>query len=411
MAIKNKSIVVLGCFDTKGEDFSYLLKSLRALDQQVITINTGVMETSVDFPIDIDQDAVAEASCTSLEAIRDSGDRGKAVRLMGEGAAKILSELVSKNKIKGVIGMGGGGGTYIILEAMQAVTLGIPKLCLSTVVAKDLSRQIRVKDITMMSSVVDVAGLNRISRLLIRQAAVAISAMAEVIEDTSSPIKKNIAISMFGNTTQCVDKCTELLKEKGYEVMAFHATGVGGSTMESLIREGVFDAVLDVTVTELADELCGGILSAGPARLTAASEMGIPQIVVPGCLDMVNFAQIDTLPEEYKARKLYSWAPDVTLMRTDSKENKVLGKQLVDKLKYSKAPVNILIPLKGISQIDREGEVFCDLEADNVLFKSIRENAKDHHVHVVEIDAHINDEAFAIILVERLLNIMGQKKK
>jgi len=405
MATSDKSIVVLGCFDTKGEDFTYLLQCLEVQQHSIITINTGVMETSVRFPIDVDNESVAAASGSSLEAIRESGDRGKAVELMGLGCAKILADLVSKDRIKGVIGMGGGGGTYIILEAMQAVTLGIPKLCLSTVVAKDLSRQIRVKDITMMSSVVDVAGLNRISRLLIRQAAAAISAMAEVIADTSLSIKKNIAISMFGNTTKCVDKCTELLKEKGYEVMAFHATGVGGSTMESLIRENVFDAVLDVTTTELADELCGGILSAGPDRLTAATEMGIPQIVVPGCLDMVNFAQMDTLPKQYGSRQLYSWAPDVTLMRTDNRENKILGKQLVDKLKRSKAAVEILIPLKGISQIDSIGEIFYDAEADDALFRSIRENAEGH-VEVVEMDAHINDDAFAKVLVERLLKIM-----
>lgn len=405
MVMADKSIVMLGCFDTKGDDFSYLLNSLRELDQQVITINAGVMETSVDFPIDVDQDAVAEASGSVLETIRASNDRGRAVELMGKGAAAILAELASENRIKGVIGMGGGGGTYIILEAMQAVPLGIPKFCLSTVVAKDLSRQIGVKDITLMSSVVDVAGLNSISSLLIRQAASAITAMADTKVDPSEEIKKNIAISMFGNTTKCVDKCTELLKAKGYQVMAFHATGVGGATMESLIREGVFDAVLDVTTTELADELCGGILSAGPDRLTAASEMGIPQIVVPGCLDMVNFAQIDTLPERYKTRQLYSWAPDVTLMRTNVAENETLGKQLVDKLIGAKAPVEILIPLKGISQIDREGDIFYDPEADSALFGAIRKKAKSS-VQVMEVDAHINDETFANVLVERLLKIM-----
>lgn len=405
MAMKDKSIVMLGCFDTKGEDFSYLLKSLKALGQQVITINTGVMETSVDFPIDVDQDAVAEASGTSLEAIRKSNDRGRAVELMGKGAASILANLVVKDKINGVIGMGGGGGTYIILEAMQAVPLGIPKFCLSTVVAKDLSRQIGVKDITLMSSVVDVAGLNSISRLLIRQAASAITAMSDTKVDDAEETKRNIAISMFGNTTKCVDKCTELLRAKGYEVMAFHATGVGGSTMESLIREGVFDAVLDVTTTELADELCGGILSAGPDRLTAATEMGIPQIVVPGCLDMVNFAQMDTLPEQYRSRQLYSWAPDVTLMRTNVRENETLGKQLVDKLIGAKAPVEILLPLKGISQIDSEGDIFYDPEADSALFGAIKESA-DGHVPVMEVDAHINDAAFAKALVERLLKLM-----
>ena len=405
MAMADKSIVMLGCFDTKGEDFSYLLKSLGALGQQVITINTGVMDTSVDFPIDVDQDAVAAAAGSDLETIRKSNDRGRAVELMGKGAAAMLADLASKDKIKGVIGMGGGGGTYIILEAMQEVPLGIPKFCLSTVVAKDLSRQIGVKDISLMSSVVDVAGLNSISRLLIRQAASAIVAMADTKVDASEEVKKSIAISMFGNTTKCVDKCTELLKCKGYEVMAFHATGVGGATMESLIREGVFDAVLDVTTTELADELCGGILSAGPDRLTAATEMGIPQIVVPGCLDMVNFAQMDTLPEKYRTRQLYSWAPDVTLMRTNTAENGILGKQLVDKLIGAKAPVEILIPLKGISQIDSVGDIFYDSEADSSLFGAIKESA-DGRVPVMEVDAHINDEAFAKILVERLLKIM-----
>jgi len=396
---------MLGCFDTKGEDFTYLYECLKSKDEEVIAINTGVMETDVDFPIDFNNNVVAEQSGTPLTNIRSSSDRGKAVELMGRGAASILAELVIQDRIKGVIGMGGGGGTYIILEAMQAVPLGIPKLCLSTVVAKDLSRQLGVKDITMMSSVVDVAGLNRISRLLIRQASAAICGMAQVEEDTLATDKKNIAISMFGNTTKCVDKCSELLKAKGYEVMAFHATGVGGSTMESLIREGIFDAVLDVTTTELADELCGGILSAGPDRLTAASEMGIPQIVVPGCLDMVNFAQMDTLPEQYKSRQLYSWAPDVTLMRTDIAENKTLGKQLVEKLKSATAPAEILIPLKGISQVDSEGDIFYDPEANRALFGSIKENA-ENHIKVVEMDAHINDEAFAKMLVERLLNII-----
>ncbi|NKI28467.1 UPF0261 family protein [Arenibacter sp. 6A1] len=400
-----KSIVMLGCFDTKGEDFTYLFQCLGNQGQSLITINTGVMETFVDFPIDVDNESVAAASGMSLEAIRESGDRGKAVELMGKGASKILADLVAKDRIKGVVGMGGGGGTYIILEAMQAIPLGIPKLCLSTVVAKDLTRQIKVKDITMMSSVVDVAGLNKISRLLIKQAADAISAMAEVIVDNLFPIKKHIAISMFGNTTKCVDKCTQLLKEKGYEVMAFHATGVGGATMESLIREGVFDAVLDVTTTEIADELCGGILSAGPDRLTAASEMGIPQIVVPGCLDMVNFAQMDTIPQKYKSRELYSWAPDVTLMRTDINENTVLGKQLVDKLKLAIATVEILIPLKGLSQIDNEGEIFYNPEANKALFESIKENAKGH-IEVVQMNAHINDEVFAKLLVEHLLKMM-----
>jgi|TARA_B110000240_G_C13511455_1_gene459702 uncharacterized protein (UPF0261 family) len=400
-----KKIVILGCFDTKGEDFSYLLECIQNKDQHVITINTGVMESTANFTIDFDNSLVAEASGISIEAIKNSGDRGKAVDLMGQGAAKILETLVAENKIKGVIGMGGGGGTYIALSAMQVVPLGIPKLCLTTLAAKDLSRQVGVKDITLMPSVVDVAGLNSISKLLIQQAAAAICGMVDVKVEVSDNIKKSIAISMFGNTTKCVDKCTDLLKDKGYEVLAFHATGVGGATMESLILEGCFDAVLDVTTTELADDLCGGICSAGPERLTAASKMEIPQVVVPGCLDMVNFAHLDTVPEEFKSRQLYSWAPDVTLLRTNREENKILGERLATKLNKSEAKVTVLLPIKGISQIDSEGDIFYQPEVDKALFESIKEHTKPS-IPVIEIDAHINDEDFAVALVENLIKII-----
>jgi len=405
MSTAEKSIVILGCFDTKGEDFSYLLECIRAKDQQVISINTGVMESTASFNIDFDNNVVAEASGSILEAIKKSGDRGKAVDLMGQGAAKILATLVAENRIKGVIGMGGGGGTYIALSAMQVVPLGMPKFCLSTLATKDLSRQVGVKDITLMPSVVDVAGLNSISKLLIQQAAAAICGMVDVKVEESDNRKKSIAISMFGNTTKCVDKCTELLKDKGYNVLAFHATGVGGATMESLILEGCFDAVLDVTTTELADDLCGGICSAGPERLTAAAKKGIPQIVVPGCLDMVNFAHLDTVPEEFKSRQLYSWAPDVTLLRTNEVENKILGKRLASKLNNSEANTMVFLPKKGISQIDSEGDIFYLPEVDNVLFESIKKHTK-LSIPVVEMDAHINEEAFAVALVENLIKII-----
>jgi uncharacterized protein (UPF0261 family) len=405
MIFRDSHIVMLGCFDTKGEDFSYLFQCLKGKEQQIIAINTGVMETAVEFKIDFDNEAVAAASGTTLEAIRHSGDRGKAVELMGKGAAAILSELTSEKRIKGVIGMGGGGGTFIALAGMQAVPFGIPKLCLSTLAAKDLSRQVGVKDITLMPSIVDVAGLNSISKLLIQQAAAAICGMVEVDMEVKVDTKKSIAISMFGNTTECVDKCTKLLKKEGYEVFPFHATGVGGATMESLIREGCFDAVLDITTTELADDLCGGICSAGPKRLTAASEMGIPQVVVPGCLDMVNFAHFDTVPEQFKDRKLYRWAPDVTLMRTNKEENAILGNRLASKLNASQAKVEILLPLKGISQIDNKSDIFYDPDVDHVLFEAIKANVEGQ-INVVEVDAHINDEKFARTLVAHLLKLI-----
>lgn len=405
-----KSILMLGCFDTKGENFAFLHKCLLDQNEKVITLNTGVMGTTEDFPVDFESRRVVSEAGYRIEELRSQGDRGHAVEVMGTGAAKLVAKLVAEEKIKAAIGMGGGGGTYITLAAMQAIPFGIPKLCLSTVAAKDLSRQTGNKDITLMPSIVDIAGLNSISMLLISQAAAAICAMAKVIDVKKNTSAGTIAISMFGNTSACVDQCSASLREYGYEVLAFHASGIGGKTMESLIREGYFDAVLDVTTTELADELCGGICSAGPDRLNAAAEMGIPQVVVPGCMDMVNFAQPDTVPEQYKHRELYQWAPDVTLMRTNKEENKILAERFVQKLQRSTAAVTIALPTKGISQIDREGGVFYRPEIDQVLFETIKENAGGL-VDVVEVDTHINEKIFSDKLVSLLLGMLQRKGK
>ena len=409
MSAIDKYILILGCFDTKGEVFSYLRECILEQGEQVITINTGVMGTTDYFPVDFESDGVALEAGFTIADLRRERNRGQAMDIMGKGAAKIVSKLIAGGRVKAAIGMGGGGGTYIALFAMQEIPMGIPKLCLTTLAAKDLSRQIGNKDITLMSSVVDVAGLNSIIKLLVEQAAAAICAMANVHTSAKVATSGSIAISMFGNTTICVDKCTELLKEQGYEVLAFHATGVGGKTMEALIREGCFDAVLDITTTELADDLCGGICSAGPDRLNAATEMGIPQVVVPGCLDMVNFAHPDTVPDQYKNREFYSWAPDVTLMRTDKEENRILGKRLAQKLNKSAAPTTIVLPLKGISQIDAEGGVFYRPEIDRALFDSIKNNVNET-VDVKEVDAHINDYAFSGILVKTLLEMIERTK-
>lgn len=408
MTATHKSILMLGCFDTKGEVFSFLRQCLLAQGEQVITVNTGVMGTTEYFPVDIEADQLAEEAGFSISGLREAADRGHAVDVMGKGAALVVARLVAEGRIKGAIGMGGGGGTFIALSAMQSIPLGMPKLCLSTIAAKDLSRQVGNKDITLMPSIVDVAGLNSISKLLIAQAAAAICAMAGVTATEDAARAGSIAISMFGNTTPCVELCSELLKEQGYEVLAFHATGVGGRTMEALIREGCFDAVLDITTTELADALCGGICSAGPDRLNAAAEMGIPQVVVPGCLDMVNFAQWDTVPEQYQSRQLYSWAPDVTLMRSNEAENRLLGQELAQKVNRSAAAA-ILLPLKGISQIDAPGGVFHQPDIDQVLFSAIKEHA-DKKVPVMEVNAHINDKAFAETAVKVLLDLIEKSK-
>ncbi|MGV3599795.1 MAG: Tm-1-like ATP-binding domain-containing protein [Dyadobacter fermentans] len=409
MSIPDKSILILGCFDTKGEVFSYLRQSIIAGGESVIAVNTGVFGSTEAFPVDFEADFVAEAAGDSITALRHHRDRGKAIDVMGRGAARLVSQLYADGKIKAVVGMGGGGGTYIALSAMQGLPFGVPKVSLTTLATKDLSRQIGDKDIMLIPSVVDVAGMNHILRQLVAQAAAAVCAMANVETAGSDTKPRSIAISMFGNTTACVDKCTELLGEAGFEVLAFHATGVGGKTMESLIREGCFDAVLDITTTELADDLCGGICSAGPERLTAATDMGIPQVVVPGCMDMVNFAHLDTVPQAFAGRHLYSWAPDVTLMRTDERENTILGERLAKKVSASPAPAAIVLPLRGISQVASEGGIFHHPAADEALFGAIRAHAAPH-VTLLEADTHINDPAFAHLLVETLLGLMARRK-
>ncbi len=404
--MRDRYILMMGCFDTKGADFAFLYQCLIGLGDRVIAINTGVMGTTDRFPVDIESDAVATAAGHSLADLRKKGDRGYAMGIMGNGAAKIVKKLVSEGKAKGAIGMGGGGGTYIALLAMQEIPFGIPKLCLTTLATKDLSRQIGAKDIVLMPSVVDVAGLNSISALLIEQAAAAISGMARITKSRRETPTKRVAISMFGNTTDCVNRCSELLKSKGFEVFTFHANGVGGRTMESLIREKYFHAVLDITTTELADELCGGICSAGPDRLTAAAALGIPQVVVPGCLDMVNFAHADTVPKEYSDRELYEWAPDVTLMRTNEAENRVLGKMMAEKLAASLASVTILLPTDGLSQIDTKGGIFYRPASNQALFDEIKKNSPKK-INIVEVNAHINDQAFSERLVAELLTIIN----
>lgn len=403
----DRGIVMLGCFDSKSEDFSFLRQCIIEQGESVIAINTGVLDSTDLFFVDIESDRVASAAGVSIAELREKKDRGVSVDVMGRGAASILADLVQADKVKAVIGMGGGGGTYMVLSAMAGVPIGIPKLCLSTMATKDLSRQVGDKDIALMPTIVDVAGLNRVSRLMMRQATLAICGMSKLEHVNQEDATKSIAISMFGNTTACVDRCRVSLTHLGYEVLVFHANGAGGRTMENLIRDGYFTAVLDITTTELADDLCQGVCSAGPDRLNAASELGIPQLVVPGCLDMVNFAQPDTVPNEYRDRQFYNWAPDVTLMRTNTEENKMLGERLAQKLNMSTGKVSVLLPIKGLSQIDVAGGVFDDPKANRALFDSIKDNM-NKKINIVEVDAHINDDVFAERAVMELIRLITE---
>lgn len=405
------TILMIGSFDTKGEEYAFLRDQIVARGHEVAALNTGVMGTTEAFPVMIEADAVAEAGGGDLAAIRSEKDRGEAMKVMSAGAPVVVKRLHAEGAIDGIIGMGGTGGSTVVTAAMRALPVGFPKVCVSTAASGDTSPYVGTKDVTMIPSIVDVAGINRVSRIIFARAAGAICGMVESDIPEVDDDRPIITASMFGNTTECVDACREALSDKGYEVLVFHATGTGGQTMESLVREGLVDAVLDVTTTEWADTVCGGAFDAGPDRLSAAGEMGIPHLIAPGCVDMANFNGMDHVPEKYKdgSRTFYEWNPTVTLMRTNVEENRQMGEAFAEKANAAKGPVAFLIPLKGVSILDGDGEMFCDREADQAMFDALKANLRDD-IPVVEIDANINDAAFSAKAVEMMIELIGKKK-
>ena len=395
-----KTVGIVGTLDTKGMEFQFIKERIEASGASTYVVNTGSLGEP-HFEPDVSAGEVAEAGGTSLQALQDGGDRGLAVAAMAEGTAKIIAELQSDGKIDGVISLGGSAGTTIGTTAMRAVPVGVPKIMVSTLASGDTSPYVDTKDISMMYSVVDIAGINSLSRQILANAAGAIVGMvnAEVPAAEDKPL---IGATMFGVTTPCVTKARELLEDAGYEVLVFHATGAGGRAMEDLVKGGFIVGVLDATTTELADELVGGVLSAGPDRLEAAGELGVPQVIAPGALDMVNFGPPDTVPEQFKDRTFYQHNPTVTLMRTTVEENAELGKIMGQKLSQANGPTTVIIPKHGVSAIDQEGQPFYSAEAEAAWIENLKANLGDN-VTLIEMDNHINDDAFATKLVETLL--------
>ena len=395
-----KTVGIVGTLDTKGIEFQFIKERIEASGTSTCVVNTGILGEPY-FEPDVSAGEVAEAGGTSLRALQDGGDRGVAVAAMAEGAAKIIAQLQSDGKIDGIISLGGSAGTTIGTTAMRAVPVGVPKIMVSTLASGDTSPYVDTKDVSMMYSVVDIAGINSLSRQILANAAGAIVGMANA-EVPAAEDKPLIGATMFGVTTPCVTKARELLEDAGYEVLVFHATGAGGRAMEDLVKGGFIVGVLDATTTELADELVGGVLSAGPDRLEAAGDLGVPQVVAPGALDMVNFGPPDTVPEQFKDRTFYQHNPTVTLMRTTVAENAELGKIMGQKLSQAKGPTTVIIPKQGVSAIDQEGQPFYSAEAETAWIENLKANLGDN-VTLIEMDNHINDDAFAEKLVETLL--------
>ena len=389
-----KTIAILGTLDTKGEEHAFVAELIRQRGHQTLLIDAGTLG-----------DPTVAPDVPRADIIGDQrfADRGAAVAAMAEAAAVFCAKLVAEKKIDGIISLGGGGGTAIGTAAMRALPVGFPKLMVSTLAASESAPSyMGVKDVTMMPSIVDVAGLNRISRPIFANAAGAICGMVE----TAAPVAEDkpvIVASMFGNTTDCVNHAKGILESAGYEVLVFHATGTGGRTMESLIETGLVAGVLDLTTTEWADEHVGGILGAGPARLEAAARNGVPAVIAPGCLDMVNFGEPDSVPAQFAGRNFYLHNPQVTLMRTSADECLALGKILAEKINLSKGSVKVLLPQGGISVISQPDGLFYDRTADEALFASLKAGLRGD-IPAEELNCAINDSQFAEVAAQALLD-------
>jgi uncharacterized protein (UPF0261 family) len=402
-----KTVALVGTFDSKGVEYAYVKKIIENLGLKTFTVHMGVFEPL--FTPDVSNAEVARAAGVDINEIVAKKDRGWATEVLSKGMEKIIPQLYKEGKFDGILAFGGSGGTSIATPGMRALPIGVPKVMVSTVASGNTEQYVGTSDIVMMPSVVDVSGINSLSTKIFTNAAFAIAGMVSFENKTVVEKKPLIAATMFGVTTPCVNFAREYMEARGYEVLVFHATGTGGRSMEDLISSGFFEGVLDLTTTEWADEIIGGVLAAGPHRSEAAALHNIPQVVSVGALDMCNFGAYDTVPPKFAGRILYKHNPSVTLMRTVASENVLFGKKLVEKLNMAKAYTTLMLPLKGVSMIDAEGQPFYSKEADEALFNELRKGVNRNVVKLEEYDLHINDKEFAEKAAQNLIDLMKAK--
>ena len=404
-----KTVVIIGALDTKGAEFAFVKGLIESEGVGTLVVDFGTMGEP-DFEPDITRTEVAAAAGGDLSYLASGEHKDEAMETMATGLSVVVRRLYDEGKLGGIIGMGGTGGTSIATTGMRVLPVGVPKVMVSTVAGGDVSAYAGTRDITFIPSIVDVAGINSISRTIFANAAGAIAGMVKLDQPPAGEERPLVTASMFGNTTRCVERARGVVEKGGYEVLVFHATGIGGRTMESLITDGYIVGSMDITTTELADEVCGGVFSAGPERCAAAARAGVPTVVAPGCVDMANFDSIETVPEEFRGRNLYQWNPNVTLLRTNVEENVRIGEMIAAAVNQATAPAAALLPMKGVSMLDSEGDRFWDPEADRACFDAIR-NGLRADIPVHEIDHNINDPEFADSAANTLLEMLQDVKR
>jgi len=395
------SIYAVATMDTKSDEILFIADCIRAAGASVKIIDVGT-KSDDHAQADFSSAIIAAHHPEGSDAVLGQTDRGAAIQTMSDALTAFIKKEASAGNIAGIIGIGGGGGTSLITRAMRALAIGLPKVMVSTLASGNVAPYVDCSDITMMNAVVDVAGINKLSSQILSNAAHAIAGMAINRKfHTQQSNKRTVAMTMFGVTTTCVDAVRKQLETAGNDCLVFHATGTGGRTMEKLIAEGFIDAVLDITTTEIADQVVGGTLSAGPKRLDIIIEKQLPYVISLGALDMVNFGPKQTVPDKFRERLFYIHNSEVTLMRTTANECRQIARWIATKVNKAKAPITILIPEKGISMIDKEGEVFHDPEADKALFEELESLINQDDIRqIIRLPFNINDQAFSAAIIE-----------
>ena len=400
------TVVLVGTLDTKGREYGYLRDRIRERGVDVLLVDAGILGEPLTES-DVTREVVAAAGGADVHALADARDRTAAIEAMARGAAEIVLRLHAEGRLDAIGALGGTGGTTIATHAMRALPVGVPKLMVSTVASGDTSAYVGTTDVTMMHSVVDVAGINRISARIFGNAARALAGLASGQDSPADDEKPLIVASMWGVTTPCVTTARERLEELGYDVLVFHQVGTGGRSMEALIAAGLVVGVLDVTTTELADQIFGGIWPSGPERLETAGRLGIPQVVSLGALDVIAIGPPEPLPERFAGRPIYVHDGVLAATRTTPEECRELAAVIAGKLNAATGPTVLFVPLRGLSLLTTAGQVLHDPEGDEALFSALREHVDRTRVEVHEVDTDVNDPTFAQAMAERLHELVS----
>jgi len=404
--ILNKIILCIGTLDTKGPELQYIKELIeRKKGYNALVVDIGSLGMA-SFTADITAEEVAKAAGSTIQKVRALKEAGPAAKIMTVGAIKIVKDLYRSGKFHGAISIGGGMGSGVASAVMRELPIGMPKFMLSSqkIVQAGIRNYVRTKDIVIMPSVADIAGFNRLTRDALRKSVGAIIGMMEAAEIEASQ-KPFVFMTMTGLSTGCGLKVKSFLEDKGFEVAVFHTIGVGGETFEELVKGYQVSGVIELGLNEIGNELFGGLASAGPNRLEAAGEKGIPQIITPGCIDIINFLAPETLPDRYKDRPLCFHNPQATLPRLNAEEFRLIGETVGRKLNRAVGRVRVLIPIRGFSSLDRQGNIFYDPVADRAFIDSLKNSLKEA-IQVREVDAHINDDEFANVVANEFMDII-----